>query len=260
MRLCEQGPPVRKLHDLAEIHDSDPMSQVFHRRQIVADEQQRQAQFVLQIRQQVDDLRLDRDIQGRDGLITDDQIGARRQGPGDADALALAAGEFVRKAVDRVARQTDFVHQRLNLFDQVAAAIDHAEIDQRFGQDIPDLHPRVQTAERVLEHHLHPLAHHSQLACLHVVDTLAVQINLAVGQLEKTQDRLADGGFAAAGFANQGQGFAAADIERYAIDGIDLGGDAAEQATVDGEMLLEVVDFEQGTFNSLDHAGTVCPA
>ena len=81
------------------------MRQVLDDRQVVADEQQRQAELVLQIDQQVDDLRLHRNVQRRHRLVADDQVGAGRQRARDADALALAAGEFVRIAADRVARQ-----------------------------------------------------------------------------------------------------------------------------------------------------------
>ena len=72
------------------------MGQVLHNGQVVADEQQRQAELVLQVRQQVDDLRLDRDVERGDRLVADDQVRPGRERAGDADALALAAGEFVR--------------------------------------------------------------------------------------------------------------------------------------------------------------------
>ena len=51
---------------------------------------------VLQLLEQVDDLRLDRDVEGGHRLVGDDQLGLERERPGDADALALAAGELVR--------------------------------------------------------------------------------------------------------------------------------------------------------------------
>ena len=47
----------------------------------------------------------------RDRLVADDQVGLGGQRAGDADALALAAGELVRPAAHRVARQAHRVHQ-----------------------------------------------------------------------------------------------------------------------------------------------------
>src|SRR5207245_174761 len=75
-------------------------------RQIMADEEQCEAELPLQILQQVDDLRLDGDVERRDRLVADDQLGLRRKRPGNADALALAARNFVRSSTQRVARPT----------------------------------------------------------------------------------------------------------------------------------------------------------
>ena len=61
----------------------------------------------LQVLQQVDDLRLDRDVERGDRLVADDQLGIDRERPGDADALALAAGELVRIAPRMLGQQAD---------------------------------------------------------------------------------------------------------------------------------------------------------
>ena len=50
--------------------------------------------------EQVQDLALDRDVERRHGLVADDEVRVERQRAGDADALALAAGELVRVATD----------------------------------------------------------------------------------------------------------------------------------------------------------------
>ena len=58
-----------------------------------------QPKLVLQILQQVHHLCLYRDIERRDRLVTDDHLRLQRQRAGDADPLALTAGELVRIAV-----------------------------------------------------------------------------------------------------------------------------------------------------------------
>ncbi len=72
-----------------------------HDREVVGDEEVGEAEPALQVLQQVDDLRLDRHVERGDGLVADDQLGLRGERAGDADALALAAGEFVRIAQRR---------------------------------------------------------------------------------------------------------------------------------------------------------------
>jgi len=78
---------------------------------LVGDEEQREAKLLLQILQQVDDLRLNRDVERRDRLVADDQFGLGRERPGDADALALTAGELVRITIAVLRIQTHPGHQ-----------------------------------------------------------------------------------------------------------------------------------------------------
>src|SRR5205807_6097661 len=82
---------VRDLDDLAEVHHGDPVAQVADDRQVVGDEQVGQVELVLEVLQEVHDLRLDRDVERGDGLVGDDEGGVQDQGAGDADALPLAA-------------------------------------------------------------------------------------------------------------------------------------------------------------------------
>ena len=65
----------------------------------------------LQVDQQIDHLRLDRDVERRDRLIADDQARAERERTRDAYALALAAGELVRIVLHLVRPQADLAEQ-----------------------------------------------------------------------------------------------------------------------------------------------------
>ena len=64
--------------------------------------------LALQRLQQIDDLRLDRHVERRHRLVADDQLRLEDHRPRDADALALAAGELVRIAVDHLRRRPTF--------------------------------------------------------------------------------------------------------------------------------------------------------
>ena len=130
LRRGEQRAPVRQLDDLAEIHHRHAMRHVLDDGEVVADEQQRQAELVLQIDQQVDDLRLHRHVERRDRLVADDQVGARRQRARDADALALAAGELVRIAVRSRRAAAAPCPSARRPARQLAAAVREAEIDR----------------------------------------------------------------------------------------------------------------------------------
>ena len=84
---------------------------VLDHRQVVGDEQVGEAELLLQVLEQVDHLRLDRDVERRDRLVADDQLRLDRERARDADALALAAGELVRIAAHVVGLQADGLEQ-----------------------------------------------------------------------------------------------------------------------------------------------------
>ena len=109
------------LDHFAEIHDRHSMADMFDDAQVVGDEQISQMHLLLQLLQQIDDLRLNRNIEGRHRLIADDKLGTDRQGAGDADALALAAAEFMRDSggsglrADRPGASSSITRSRLAL-------------------------------------------------------------------------------------------------------------------------------------------------
>ncbi len=96
-----------ELDDLAQVHDRHPVADVLHDRQVVGDEQVGQPESGAQVGQEVEDLGLDRHVERRDRLVADDELRLDGERPGDADALALAAGELVRIALDVVRVEPD---------------------------------------------------------------------------------------------------------------------------------------------------------
>ena len=79
----EQALGLRQLDDGAQIHDRDPVGDMAHQPQIMGDEQHGKAEPLLQLEQEIDDLRLDRDVEGRDQLVGDQTFGL------DASARAM---------------------------------------------------------------------------------------------------------------------------------------------------------------------------
>ncbi len=78
--------------DFAEIHHRDPVAHVLDHAEIVGDEEVGEPVLLLEFEKEVQHLRLHRDIEGGNGLITDDEAGFQGEGPGDPDPLALAPG------------------------------------------------------------------------------------------------------------------------------------------------------------------------
>ena len=58
-------------------------------------------------RLKIEDFSLDRDVERRGWLVQQQHLGRQREGAGDGDALALAAGQFVRVAELELCRKTN---------------------------------------------------------------------------------------------------------------------------------------------------------
>jgi hypothetical protein len=91
------------LHDPAEIEHRDAVAHVPHHREVVRDEDQRQPPRAPDLAQQVDDMRLHRDVERGHGLVADDQLRLHRQGAFGA-RHALALQPFAYDVLHRAAR------------------------------------------------------------------------------------------------------------------------------------------------------------
>ena len=102
------------LDDLPQVHDGDAVAHVLDNGQVVGDEQVGEAQPLLKVLEQVDDLGLDRDVQSGDRFVADEHGGLGGQRPCHTDALALPAGELGRETVVVLRVEPDQLHQFLN--------------------------------------------------------------------------------------------------------------------------------------------------
>jgi len=91
LRPGEDLLPGCHLDDLAAIHDCDKMRHVLDDARSWLMKSSARPNSCCRSCKQVDDLRLDGDVESRDRLVADDQFGFRRECPCDADTLALTA-------------------------------------------------------------------------------------------------------------------------------------------------------------------------
>ena len=91
---------VALLDDLAEVHHRHPVGDLGHHAEVVGDEHDRHAELLLQLPQQLQDLRLGGDVQRRRRLVGDQQLRPAGQRHRDHRALPHAAGQLERVRVD----------------------------------------------------------------------------------------------------------------------------------------------------------------
>ena len=196
-RLGVQLVPVGDLDDLAQVHDRHPVADMPDHGQVVRDHHVGQAQLVLQVLEQVDDLGLDRHVKRGDRLVGDDQLGPQRQGAGDPDALPLAAGELVRVPVVVLGIEADELEQFLHAAPDPAGRRDLLQPEWRThdgAHGVPGIERRV----GVLEDHLDLAAQRTHLALPQVGDVAAVNHDPAAGRLVQPDQQAACGGLPAA--------------------------------------------------------------
>ena len=85
-----------QFHDLAQVHHRDAVAHVFYHTEIMRDENVGQGMELLEILEEIENLRLDRYVQRLDGLIGDNQGRLHGERPGNPNPLAHTTAELVR--------------------------------------------------------------------------------------------------------------------------------------------------------------------
>ena len=109
-----------------------------------------------QFAEQVQELRLDDHVEGGGGLVGDDQVGPQRQGQGDHDPLAHAAGELVGVVVDPLDAEPEPLDELLGSIPGGRLGNVRLVGHDRLGEVVDDLGERVQRGHRILEDHAEP--------------------------------------------------------------------------------------------------------
>ena len=217
------------------------------------DQQHGHAEAGLQVLQQLEDLRLDGDVERGGRLVRDDQRRAADQRHRDHRALAQTAREFEREGAHRLAR-IGKADARQHVFDALRdfGRRQRAMERQRLADLIADRVQRRQRRHRFLEHDrdargpelAHPLAarvergdvEHAVLSLRIGEEDAALRDASRLGQ--DAEDRLADDRLARTGLADDGDRRARTDAETHAVD-------RAHERVVDAELDRDVLDFEQ---------------
>ena len=100
--------------------------------------------LLLIILQKINDLRLNRHIQGGNRLITDHDIRLQYECTCDADSLPLAAGKFMCITAGMLLRQTDTLQHRVNDRIRLTFFLYNSMRYQRLRDDVAYRHTGIQ--------------------------------------------------------------------------------------------------------------------
>src|ERR1035437_8136713 len=212
LRRRVQRRRVIDLNDPPKVHHGDPSRDPLDDREVVRDEQIREAVVALQPRQQRQHLRLHRHVERRYGLVEHDELRLDGKRPRDRDALALSAGELVRELCGVARAQPDLLERSRHPRVRRGAFRELVRLDP-LANGAAHAHSRIERGVWILEDDLHPAAEPAERLPLQREHVRAVKRHASGGRLDQAQDRAADRGLPAPGLTDERERFAARDVE-----------------------------------------------
>jgi hypothetical protein len=158
--------------------------------------------LVAQLHQQVEDLRLNDDVERRCRLVEDEKPWLRRERPRDDHPLALPARQLVGVAACERRREPNFPQEPLDARAQRGAAGEMV-CPQRLRDEILDGHARVERRRGLLKHELHVASPAPQRGAAHGGEVCTVEENRSARSGCQPEYAAGDGGLAGAGLADE---------------------------------------------------------
>src|SRR4051812_7422513 len=246
LRRREQLVHRRALDDLAGIHHRDLVADFGDDAEIVGDQDDGGAAGRLQLAHQLEDLRLQRDIERGGWLVRDQQPRVAGERHRDHDALAHAAGELVRIFVNPPLGRWDVdatqqIDRPLARTPARAAAVAQNRLDDL----VADREARIERGHRLLKDHGEPVAAKVAQRLVRRLEQVETVEADRAGDLrallrQQAHDRQRRHALAAAGFADEAERRAIGDAE---IDAVDRVGDAAVVAV---KTNTQIADLDEG--------------
>ena len=228
----------------ARVHHVDALAHPGDDAQVVRDEDERGVALRDELPQEVEDLRLDRDVERRRRLVCDEELRLAGERHGDHRALAHAARELMR-----VVLQPGLGAGDADLVEKLGdAAVGLALVQVEVGLErLPDLPPDrqdgIEAGHRVLEDHrdLAP-ADLPELAVGELQEVTSLERRASsghgAGAWEDAEQRQRRHALAAAGLAHDAQRLAGRDLEGDPVHGV-------HGAASSPELDLHVLDREE---------------
>ena len=192
-----------------------------------------------------EDLGLDRDIERGRRLVGDQQIRFGDQRHGDHDALAHAAGKFVRITFDPAGGVLDAdLLKHLKRHFPGAAAVDPGVNEQRLDELVLDAQIGIQRSHRVLENHRDAFApDFLKFPCraadqVNSVEYRPTAFDPGGGLRNQAEQGIAGHRLAGAGFADDAQRFTFLDVKRHVVH-------RPHNAVARVEERPQILDFKQ---------------
>ena len=207
------------LDDLPRVHDRHPVAEPGDHPEVVGNQDEPRLELALKVGEQVEDLRLDGDVEGGGRLVRDDEVGLAHEGHRDHHPLAEAAGELVRVLPQPPLRPRDpdllqQPHRPVTGRRRACPPVPPLRFDELVADGVGG----VQRRHRLLEDHAHPVSPDvGHLSLREPEEILAVEREPPRASLrargQEVHERERGQRLAATRFADDGEGAAPLDPE-----------------------------------------------
>ena len=233
--LAHDGRRGAGLEQPARVHDRDPVGQLEQQRQVVGDEQDREAERLLELHDLGQDVPLDHHVERGGRLVHDDDLGIGGQGHRDHHALPHAARQLVRVGPEPVTRDADQVEQGRGLLPGLMLGQLQVRGD-RVEDLVLDPEHRVERVHRALEHDRDlapadagqfPVAHRQDVGRVAALGDPATAVAHAAagdqgGRAEQPGRAVGEGRLARAALPAQADHLAGVEREVHVLDGVHI--------------------------------------
>ena len=205
------------LDDARRVHDVDAVGVAGDHAEIVGDDDQRDVEPARQVLHQLQDLRLDGDVERGGRLVGDEELGIAGEPDRDHHALAHAAGQVMRILLEPALAVGDADEPQQLERPRARLALAHLQVDeQRLHDLLADRQDRIERGHRLLEDHRDVAAAHlAHVVVGEIEQVAALEQDAARGDAagvlgQKPHDGERGHRLAAAGFADDRHHFAGA--------------------------------------------------
>ena len=145
----------RKLHHIPQIHNANTVTDIFDNAQVMRNKQICQVVLLFQIQKQVDDLRLDGNVQSGYRFVTYNKLRIYCQRSGYTDTLSLSAGELMGVTMDKVRCKSALLHNLHNIILHLGIAFfEHSMGLKSLSDNLSQRHTGIQRRIWILENKL----------------------------------------------------------------------------------------------------------
>ena len=134
---------IRKLNDMAEVHNGNSVRNMTYNQKVVSYKEIRKPELFLKLVKHIDNLSLNRNVKRGYRLVAHDEIGVNGKRTRNAYTLALTARKFVGITGSVLTVEPDVIHKLKDfLFPFLFVAVKLMNV-KRFADDIGYRHSRV---------------------------------------------------------------------------------------------------------------------